>query len=96
LTVRVGVGERLARLADTWLDTSGGLLSGKEAGLAALVARLNSRIGTLEGRLDRRRAQLVRQFTEMENVIGKLLAQSSALGNQVTALRSLLAQAPGR
>jgi len=96
VTLRVGVGERLARLADTWLDTSGGILSGKEAGLAALVARLNSRIGTLEGRLDRRRAQLVRQFTEMENVIGKLLAQSSALGNQVTALRSMLAQAPGR
>lgn len=66
------------------LETNTGMVDTKSVALTERVARLQSRIASIESRLDHRRTALLAQFAQMEATIGSLQRQSSFLGSQST------------
>ena len=52
------------------------------------IDNLQDRITVVEGRLARRRTQLIAKFTAMETLLGQLQAQSAAVGSQITSMFS--------
>ena len=90
VTLTLGIGSLMERLLDSQVRVGDGTLDIKEKALDERKLRLQSRIDVLEGRLERRRQALLRQFTQMEVTIGRLNAQSQALGAQSAGLNSIL------
>lgn len=82
--VVVGVGAQIERMLDSWTGTGGTLLS-KEASLEQQAARLDDKATVMTARLERRRANLLKQYAAMETALAKLKQQSAsilALANQ--------------
>lgn len=78
---RLGVMERIAELADRFIRPVDGRLTRASSSIDTQVKAQNERIAALDARLASRRTVLQRQFMAMEEAIGRLQGQSSAIGN---------------
>lgn len=78
---RLGVMERFADLADRFIRPVDGRLTRASSSIDTQVKAQNERISALDARLASRRTVLQRQFLAMEEAIGRLQGQSSAIGN---------------
>jgi flagellar hook-associated protein 2 len=87
VSVAAGLGEIIGRITDGWLDTTSGMLQMKNSTISAQVTRLNSQSERQQGRLNRHRASLVKQFTQMEASISRMQSQSASLTNTLNSLR---------
>ena len=86
VSLSVGTGAAIERMLDHLLDVGTGILDTRGRSLSDRVARLDSRIDFLESRMDIRRMAMIRQFTQMEMVVGTLQAQSQALSSQIAGM----------
>jgi len=77
----LGVVGQIEELANRYIDSVGGVLTGRGKSLTDLVTQQNTRITSMTERLQRKRTQLERQFITMEQTIAKLQGQQSALGS---------------
>ncbi len=77
----LGVMGQFEQLAERFLNTTNGVLTGRTDGIQKQIDLQTSRIGQIDDRLARRRAQLERQFQAMESAIGKLQTQQAALAS---------------
>jgi len=77
----LGMMGRFEQLATRYIDTTDGVLTRRGKGLDDQIRLQTNRVTSINERLDRRRAQLERQFTSMELAIQKLQTQQSALGS---------------
>jgi flagellar hook-associated protein 2 len=77
----LGVTGLIEQLANRYLDTNDGILTGRSTALTTQITQQNQRIAAFNTRLDARRAVLERQFLAMERTIGSLQSQQSALGS---------------
>jgi flagellar capping protein FliD len=68
-------------MVEKYLDTVDGVLTLRGKGLDAQIKIQNDRIAALDIRLASKQATLQRQFLAMEQAIGQLQSQSSALGS---------------
>ena len=75
----LGVAERLVQLADRYLATVGGTLTGKRNSIDEQISRSNSRISDLDARLAVRKTALERQFANLETTLAQLQRQQSSL-----------------
>jgi flagellar hook-associated protein 2 len=73
--------ERFAELADRFIRPVDGRLTRASSSIDTQVKAQNERISALDARLASRRTVLQRQFLAMEEAIGRLQGQSSAIGN---------------
>jgi flagellar hook-associated protein 2 len=75
----LGVAERLVQLADRYLATVGGTLTGKRTSIDDQISRNNDRITAFDARLSVRRTTLERQYANLESVLAQLQRQQSSL-----------------
>jgi len=80
-----GVMVMFEQFAETYTDSLTGILSGRDDAFDDQIALQESRIESIEARLDARREVLTRQFLAMEQAIAGFQSQSSAL-SQISAL----------
>jgi flagellar hook-associated protein 2 len=83
ITFSRGLGTRLGLVGDTLLGSDAGSISDVTDRLDSTVAGMESRIDTIEDRLERRREELIRRFTAMEQAIARAQAQSAWLESQL-------------
>ncbi|MCE2966737.1 MAG: flagellar filament capping protein FliD [Phycisphaerales bacterium] len=77
----LGIIERVAQLTDRFIRPVDGLLTRATRTLDDQIKAQNTRIAAIDTRLESRRQILQRQFTAMEEAIGKLQGQQSSIGN---------------
>lgn len=77
----LGVVGQLEQLGKKYLDSVDGILTRRKSALDTQIASQNSRIATMDARLEARRDILARQFAAMEKAIGQMQTQQSALGS---------------
>lgn len=75
----LGIAELLGELANNYLDPIDGFLTQRKKTLDNQIDQQKKRITDLDARLDRRRVMLEKQFLAMEQALGQLQAQQSAL-----------------
>lgn len=88
VTLSRGVGAEVLRAADALLGTGAGTIQGVREGLDTTVVRLRQRIEDMQGRLERRRAELVRRFAAMEEALVKAQQQSQWIAAQFGVLQA--------
>lgn len=76
----LGVASQLEQLAIKYLDSAEGILTRRKQTLDNQIKTQNDRISAFDVRLEQRRGILNRQFLQMEQAIGRLQSQQSALG----------------
>ena len=84
--VKDGFADKLVGMATKATQTNTGTLSQLITSGNDAIKDLNNRIGDWDVRLTARQATLQRQFTAMENALGKLKNQSSWLSGQISSL----------
>jgi flagellar hook-associated protein 2 len=77
----LGIIERVSQLTDRFIRPVDGLLTRATRTLDDQIKAQNTRISSIDTRLESRRQILQRQFTAMEEAIGKLQGQQSSIGN---------------
>ncbi len=77
----LGVAAQMEQLADRYLDNVDGILTQRGDGLTRQITLQNNRIAAMDIRLASRRQILERQFVAMEQAIGQLQTQQSALSS---------------
>ena len=82
-----GIASQLRLVSEPLLGTAGGSISSVKEGLDSGIKRMNDRILALEDRLERRRAELIKRFTRLEEVISRANTQSQWLTTQLQALQ---------
>lgn len=80
-----GVMVMFEQFAETYTDSLTGILSGRDDAFDDQIALQESRIESIDARLDARREVLTRQFLAMEQAIAQFQTQGSAL-SQISAL----------
>jgi flagellar hook-associated protein 2 len=75
----LGVAERIARIADRYLDSVNGLLTGSARSITETIDRNNRRIDEFTAALERKRERLQFQFGNLETTLARLQSQQSAL-----------------
>ncbi|MGC4120542.1 MAG: flagellar filament capping protein FliD [Myxococcales bacterium] len=83
-----GVGKTMAALADTYTNSTKGLLVLRQTSLNKRVEDLDQRMEDLQARLEKYRQNLIARFTAMENVISGLKATGNYLTQQENAKKS--------
>jgi len=81
-----GVGAALERALEELLGGGSGSVPAVMTEAETAIDRLNSRIETMEARLERRRDALIRRFTAMEEAIARAQSQSDWLAAQFRSL----------
>jgi flagellar hook-associated protein 2 len=81
----LGVMGMFEQMATRYIDDTNGVLTVQGKGLDDQIALQNSRITDMDARLELKRQTLQDQFTAMEEAIGKLQTQQSALGSMTKA-----------
>lgn len=79
VTLELGTGALIERLLDGFLAAGNGTIATQRSQIGLREGRNSDRITTLEGRLEYRRASLMRQFLAMETSIARLQSQSQSL-----------------
>jgi flagellar hook-associated protein 2 len=88
-TTELGFAARADRLVDQFAAAQGGLLINRSQTLNTQIDALDQRITSFEQRLDRERARLLKQFTNLERVLARIQANSSFLSRiQATGFAS--------
>ena len=87
LTFSRGIASTVRLAADPLLGTGAGSIQSLSDGLSAGIDRMNDRIEALEDRLLRRRESLVREFTNLEQIMARANAQSQWLQSQLQQLK---------
>lgn len=77
----LGVAEIVGQLVDRYTNSVDGLLTLRNQNIDTQVRAQNDRITVMDKRLNAKRDLLQRQFLAMEQAIGKLQGQQSALGS---------------
>jgi flagellar hook-associated protein 2 len=77
----LGVVELLGELATTYLDPIDGFFAQRKKNLDTQITQQKDRISDLDERIERKRTVLERQFLAMEQALGQLQGQQSALGS---------------
>ncbi len=75
----LGIAERVVRVAEKYLDSVNGQLTGRSRAIEETIRRNNDRISDFDRRLATRRATLERQFAGLESTLAQLQRQQSAL-----------------
>lgn len=83
-----GVAERLASLADKYLATVGGTLTGKRNSIDEQVRRNNDRISAMDKLLAAKRSVLERQFASLEDTLAKLQQQQSSISRISSSIKT--------
>jgi flagellar hook-associated protein 2 len=78
VTLTVGAGALLERLANGWLTANTGLLATKETSVNARITSLESRAERIEDRLELRRQYLLKSYIQMEVAMGRLQSQTQS------------------
>jgi len=78
---KLGVLERLAKLANTYTDSIDGLLSTRKTTFDSQIKLQEDRIAAFDVQLNNKRGVLERQFAAMEQALAQLQSQQSALGS---------------
>lgn len=78
---KLGVLERIGRLADRYLDSVGGLLTNRNKNIDESITLQNRRISDFDTRLASKRAIYERQFANLETALARLQKQQSAIGS---------------
>ncbi len=81
---KLGVLERIASLADKYVNVSDGVLTNRGKNLDSSIAADNARIADYDDRLAAKRTLLESQFAAMEATLAQLQGQSSALAGLKT------------
>lgn len=77
----LGVMGQFEQLATRYTDSLNGVLTGRTRGIDEQIALQNSRIAAYNVRLEQKQAALQRQFLAMEQAIGRMQTQQSALSS---------------
>jgi flagellar hook-associated protein 2 len=88
VTYSRGLGERLRIAGDVLLGSAAGSIDDVTDRIDGTVTTIESRIEDLDTRLQRRRDELIRRFTAMEQAIARAQAQSAWLEAQMNRLQS--------
>lgn len=75
----LGIAGQLERLANTYLDSVSGVLTGRKKAIDTQIEFQNKRIAEMDARLATRRQVLEQQFVAMEQAISQLQSQQSTL-----------------
>jgi flagellar capping protein FliD len=75
----LGIAELLGEVANNYLDPIDGFLTQRKKTLENQIDQQKKRITDIDSRLDRRRVILEKQFLAMEQALGQLQSQQSAL-----------------
>lgn len=78
---QLGVVGQVEELVRRYTDSVSGVLTTRTRSIDSQIQLQNRRIGELDVRLENRKAILQRQFLAMEQAIGQLQSQSTALGS---------------
>jgi flagellar hook-associated protein 2 len=78
---------QLRSVLDDLLQPGSGVLDARKVRIDEQVQNLESRIARMEDRLEYKKAALLKQYIEMERLIGTLQSQGSYLGSQLAALQ---------
>ncbi len=76
----LGIMGLMAQMSKQYIDSTTGVLTFKKKGYDDQISLQNARISDLNTRLNAKRALLERQFLAMEQTIGQLQSQQTALG----------------
>lgn len=82
VTFSAGVAASLEEVLEGLLGTAAGSITSIQEGLDRSVSRMDEQIERWEGRLERRRAMLVQQFTALEQALAQAQSQSAWLAAQ--------------
>jgi len=87
--VAAGFGGQFKKALDGFTDSTTGSLTVQANSLQATADSLTSRIADLDALLELRRAQLERQFSQMETVLSGLQSQQTSLGTLTNIIVNL-------
>ncbi|MGH7506400.1 MAG: flagellar filament capping protein FliD, partial [Longimicrobiales bacterium] len=87
LTFSRGLASILRLAAEPMLGTGPGSIDGVTESLDTGITRMNDRILELEDRIERKRAELIKRFTRLEEIMALANAQSQWLTTQLQALQ---------
>ena len=90
VTLTLGTGATIERLLDQLLEVGTGVLDVRDESITDRIDRMELRIDTVEERVARKRAMLIRRYTTMEMLIGQLQVQSQAIGSQAGTIFNFL------
>jgi flagellar capping protein FliD len=76
---KLGVLEKIARLADRYIDSVSGVLTARKKSLDDQITFINDRISDYDDRLAAKRTLLESQFAAMESTLAKLQAQQTSI-----------------
>jgi flagellar hook-associated protein 2 len=82
ISLKVGLGAAIERIIDGYIDT-GRTLDVRKTSISDQIDRANSRIYEIDGRLERRRANLIARFVAMESAIARLQQASTGFLNSL-------------
>ncbi len=88
VTVTVGTGALVSRLARGITQTGDGLIDTMTTSLGNSTTRLQAQSDTVSARLDRTKTALLAQFQAMETAIGKINAQGAQITSMFNALQT--------
>lgn len=86
LRLTFGVAELLDRQLQHITDPLNGYVSNKKEAIQGIIENLEEDIETMETRLDRKMAELERQFIAMETALSRLQSQTSWLNGQIRSV----------
>lgn len=75
----LGLAGKIERLANTYIDSVSGILTGRKKSIDTQIEFQNKRIGEIDVRLESRRQVLQAQFVAMEQAIAQLQTQQSSI-----------------
>jgi flagellar hook-associated protein 2 len=85
-TYTLGAGGMMERLLDGYTRTGDGLLALNTDSIDQSVGTLERRQADVQGRLDRYRESLIRQFSAMEAALSRIQSQGTWLTNQIASM----------
>ena len=87
VTYVLGLGGMLFNRADPMVQTGDGQIQAHEDTIQTAIDSATRRADAVQQRLDKQREALVKRFTAMETVLGKLQSQSNMLVNAINSLQ---------
>jgi len=87
VTYVLGVAGMMFAASDPLVEVGDGTIQIQEDNIQSAMDRLAKRAADVQTRLDRQRASLTKQFTDMETALSKLQTQAQALTNQINSLQ---------
>ncbi len=87
VTLFSGITEQVHELAEQMLDTTSGILKGKQKAIQATIDDINQQIDRQQARISEKEKRLKARFTALEVTMGKLKTQSDFVSQQLLQLQ---------